>query len=180
MRFFFFFLQLVGAFWQTAVQHINRLDKKGMLDVDINDDPDAKPVAPGSAGRAKNGRIVLSVFSSQEEFEEHARQKSLSLRKVLGGSMTVLIIAKMFSMELNYVSTRYFDEDTRLDARSSINSLITVVSSQLTDMLAGRAEAFIESCVVRTLCCVDDHLHCWFAVVPGEFESDQCGYHVTT
>lgn len=43
-------------------------------------------------------------------------------------------------MELNSVGRKYLDADTRLDTRSNINSLITVVSAQIMEMLKGKSE----------------------------------------
>lgn len=43
-------------------------------------------------------------------------------------------------MELNYVSGKYFDEDTKLDSRTYVNDMLTVVTSQLTQIVAGRTE----------------------------------------
>lgn len=55
----------------------------------------------------------------------------------------MLLLAKMFSMELNYVAGKYFDEDTKMDSRSFLNHMLTVVTSQLAQILAGRSEVSV-------------------------------------
>ena len=120
--------------------------------------------------KSKLEKQLLTAFSTKEEFQQRAKEKTDALRKViaftgvrkksllhniygfelqpthmvaakvLSSCMTVLLLAKMFSMELHYVSSKYFDDDTKFDSRTFVDDITTVVSAQLSTMLAGKRE----------------------------------------